>query len=169
MKSWTVLIAGILIGGNLGFFLLGMFTSSKRREQMPRYNENARSRGPIANGRWRMAELRSVSEYLNLKELETRNRPHSTIKTTPEQIVRDFRRSEGFNISQEANMVRPLCRKLRRPIFFVRWWKAINWDFFYGLGGKIFEWTCIILAIVCLIYVFGFIIFGPFTLKLFHR
>ncbi len=143
---------------------------------MPRHNENGRTRGFIINGRWSETDLRAMSEYVDQKIVGSRQKAPASrsskqnaaiIKTTPEQIVRDFRRNEGFNISQEANMVRPLCRKFRRPIFFVRWWKAINWDLFHEL--KIFEWTCIILTILCLIYIFGFLIIGPFTLKLLRR
>ena len=104
---------------------------------MPRRNENARSRWPALHDTWQMAELRAMSEHIDRKESAARNRPpaqrairpsgtYSTIKTTPEQIVRDFRRNEGFNTYEAAGTMRPLYRKVRKPFFLVRWFRAVH-------------------------------------------
>jgi hypothetical protein len=112
-----------------------------------------------------MADLRAMSEHVDRKEAAAKNRTYSTIKTTPEQIVRDFRRNEGFNTYEAAGMMRPLCRKIRRPFFLKRWFNAVNWDFFYELGGKAIEWACIGVTVACLVYL-GIFVFGPFAIKL---
>ena len=132
---------------------------------MPRRNENARPRGQITNDRWRMADLRAMSEHVDRKESLARNRNYSTIKTTPEQIVRDFRRSEGFSVYEAAGSIRPLCRKVRRPFFLKRWFNAVNWDLFCDWGGKAFEWACIGVLIAGLVYL-GISVFGRFIAKL---
>ena len=124
---------------------------------MPRRNENARPRGQITNDRWRMADLRAMSGHLDRKESPARNRNYSTIKTTPEQIVRDFRRSEGFSVYEAAGSIRPLCRKIRRPFFLKRWFNAADWD-------VACKWACVGAAIACAFYL-GFFVFGPLTVK----
>jgi hypothetical protein len=145
---------------------------------MPRKNTNAgpRDHAPVSrwpieemtNYTWRMAELRAMKEYLNQKNsvgTTKESKPKAILKTTAEQIVRDFRRSEGFNIYETASMIQPFCRKIRRPFFLKRWFNAINWDLFYDWGGKVFKWgwiICIAALVVGLIYL-GIIIFGPFT------
>jgi len=87
------------------------------------------------------------------------------MKTTGEQIVRDFRKAEGLNFYKDLESMRPLFRPPHRPFFLKRWFNAINWDLFYGLGGKVFEWACILAVVGCLIYL-GIFVFGPFTEKL---
>jgi hypothetical protein len=143
-------------------------------KKMPRRNENARPRMPMANGRWHMAELRAMSEHIDGRQKAPASRgstqdanlkSHSTIKTTPESIVRDFRRTEGFSTYETAGAMRPLCRKVRRPFFLKRWYNAVNWDLLYDLGGRGIEWACIGALIACLIYL-GIFVFGPFTIKL---
>ena len=57
---------------------------------------------------------------------ETKPQPQrSILKTTSEQIVRDFRMNEGFNTYEAARSLRPLCRRIRRPFFLIRWFNAI--------------------------------------------
>jgi hypothetical protein len=137
-----------------------------------------------------MADLRAMSEHVDSKvnrqfkgriypiflpesesPCETKRRA-GTMKTTAEQIVRDFRRTEGFNTYEAAGAMRPLCRKIRsvrleteRPFFLKRWIHAINWDLILIWANKAFEWACIGLVIACLIYL-GIFVFGPFTIKL---
>jgi len=92
-------------------------------------------------------------------------RTYSTIKTTPESIVRDFRRNEGFNIYEAAGMMRPFYRKARRPFFLVRWFRAVDWKNVFDWNGKVFNWACWAALIACLIYL-GIFVFTPFTIKL---
>lgn len=85
---------------------------------MPRHNDNA----------FKDREMNAA---------ETKPQPQrSVLKTTSEQIVRDFRMNEGFNTYEAARSLRPLCRRIRRPFFLIRWFKAINWDLFYIWGRK---------------------------------
>jgi hypothetical protein len=85
-------------------------------------------------------------------------KPMSCIKTTAESIVRDFRRNEGFNTYEAAGAMRPLCRKVRRPFFLKRWFRAVDWN-------VASTWACWAALIACLIYL-GIFVFAPFTIKL---
>jgi hypothetical protein len=151
---------------------------------MPRRNENARPRGQITNDRWRMADLRAMSESIDSRQKAVSSRqniesrsftPQSAIRnpqSLAEQIVRDFRRSEGFNTYETAGTMRPLCRPVprrvqgfKRPFFLKRWIHAVNWDLILIWVNKAINWACVGAVIACLIYL-GIFVFGPFTLKL---
>jgi hypothetical protein len=135
---------------------------------MPRRNENARPRVPTTHDRWRMADLRAMSESIDSRQkapASRGSRQNAIIKTSAEQIVHDFRRSEGFNAYEIASTMRPLCRKVRRPFFLKRWFNAVNWDLFYFWGNKAIGWVCIGAVIACLIYL-GIFVFAPFTIRI---
>ncbi len=115
---------------------------------MPRHNGNAQWRGPVANGRWSAAELKAMSNYVDHKEMQARNRNYSTIKTTPEQIVRDHRNSV-------ADLVRtPSVQR----IYKAPWYRAINWN-------RIVNWGCWAALIACLVYL-GIFFFWAFAVRI---
>ncbi len=116
---------------------------------MPRRNENARAR--VTRGQRIYPVFLPVSE----SPVEIKHQT-GTMKTTAEQIVRDFRRTEGFNVRESVGTIRPA----RRPFFLKRWIRAVNWEL-------VFDWGCIGAVVACLIYL-GIFVFGPFTLKLFR-
>lgn len=156
---------------------------------MPRHNENARSREQTANGRWRAAELKAMSEHveklqdLNLKYFQkpTNFRSRSTIKTTGESIVREHRNSV-------ADLIR--TPSIQR-VYKAPWYKAIhpveykNFKFLGSIGRlkgmrrpglihtllygvnwtTVLNWACWGALIGCLIYL-GIFVFGPFAVKI---
>ena len=75
-------------------------------------------------------------------------RTYSTIKTTPEQIVRDHRNSVADLIQT------PSIQK----VYSAPWYKAIEWDL-------VINRACWAALIGCLVYL-GIIVFAPFTIKL---
>jgi len=123
---------------------------------MPRRNEHARSRETTVHERWRMAELKAMSEHIDQKRpaIKTRRQNEAIIKTTPEQIVRDFRRDERFNGSIADLIQTPSLEK----IYKAAWHKSINWM-------VVFNWACWAALIGCLIYL-GIFVFAPFTARL---
>ena len=85
-------------------------------------------------------------------------KPMSCIKTTGEQIVRDFRKGEGLNFYKDLESMRPLFRPPHRSFFLKRWINAINW-------WLVMNRACWAALIACLIYL-GIFVFAPFTIKL---
>ena len=98
-----------------------------------------------------MAELRAMNEHLDHKDSAARNRSYSTLKTTPEQIVRDFRRSEG----SVADLIH--TPSIQR-VYKAPWYKAIHWN-------KVINWGCWAALIGCLVYL-GIFFFWPFAVRI---
>jgi len=74
------------------------------------------------------ADKRTMKNFLLyiVDAAKTKAQPQrSVLKTTSEQIVRDFRMNEGFNTHEAARSLRPLCKGIRRPFFLIRWFRAI--------------------------------------------
>jgi len=72
------------------------------------------------------ADKRTMKDFLLYIVDAAKTKPQrSILKTTSEQIVRDFRMNEGFNTYEAARSLRPLCRGIRRPFFLIRWFRAI--------------------------------------------
>jgi hypothetical protein len=117
---------------------------------MPRKNKNARPRNI------RIRSRKGAGDHLRLldpfyqpveslpscgldRQSEILNKPvkkpGSTIKVTPEQIVRDFRKNEGLDVYAQSASIRPIFsnryKLFSRPFFLIRWLRAIDWGFFW--------------------------------------
>jgi hypothetical protein len=107
------------------------------------------------------SELRTHNSLDLTPHSELRSPNYSTIKTTPEQIVRDYRNSikhregpilgsiESLMIERQVHVQAPKKSIIRKFI------DRINW-------GMVFDLVCIVLAGLTITYIFGFIVFGPF-------
>jgi len=97
----------------------------------------------------------------NMVQGELRTSNYSTIKTTPEQIVRDYRKSIKH---REDPILGPIgSLKVERQVHVQAPKKSIIRTFIDRINwGIVFNLACAALAGIAIVYIFGFIIFGPF-------